>query len=292
MHLPTILFAPLLYLFIGLALGRLPLEIKGRASALLTQGVIPLVIIYNIATYRAGIFFIMLGMMLMMGGMVLLGRLLTRDPIQVLCLCYLNIGWLGLPVASTFFGHDAASVIIAAYIGSSLLGNSMGVALMTQSHNRTARLRQTLRAPPVWSLVLGLLGIPFGAEIEAQAQPLYEVLKHAMGFLGMAILGIWLSETKLKAEDFSQAMWSGVARLIVVSVMVTGFIQMGQYAGIALVTENQPTLYLLGFLPPAANIIVLETHYLKSGRSAGMIASGTCLSILAISLYVSFLLWA
>lgn len=285
------LFAPLLYLLVGLGLGRTPFEIKGRASALLTKWVIPSVIIYNIATHRSGVFAIMLGMMAMMGLMLLLSRVFTRDPVQNLCFCYLNIGWLGLPIASTLFGDGAAMVIIAAYVGSSLFGNSVGVGLMARGQDLTTRIRQTIQAPPVWALLLGLACIHFGAQIEHYAKPIYEVLKFLMGFLGMAILGIWLSATPLKTSDFKKALLPFAIRFLIVSGLTSLFILICQHYDITLVTENKPALYLIGLLPPAANIIVLETHYMKSGRSASMIACGTCLSIIAIGVYVGVVLW-
>jgi len=285
------LLAPLLYLAIGLGLGRVPFDIKGRASALLTRWIIPAVIVYNIATHRPGVFAIMLGMMVMVGLMLLLSRIFTQDPVQNLCFAYLNIGWLGLPVASTLFGDEAARVIIAAYVGSSLVGNSVGVGLMVRGQRFRNRLRQTLQAPPVWALLLGLACIPFGEPIERHAQPLYGVLKFLMSFLGMTILGIWLSATRLTWADFKQAQLPFMTRLLTVSALVSLFVFMGHRYGIALIADNMPALYLIGFLPPAANIIVLETHYMKSGRSASMIASGTCLSIVAIGVYAGAMLW-
>jgi predicted permease len=91
----------------------------------------------------------------------------------------------------------------------------------------------------------------------------------------------------LKPADFRTALAPFAARLVAFSALISVFIWLCQYYRVDLVTENQPTLYLLGFLPPAANIIVLETHYMKSGRSASMIACGTCLSIIAIGLYAA-----
>jgi len=285
------LLAPLLYLAIGLGLGRLPFDIKGRASALLTQWIIPAVIVYNIATHRPGVFAIMLGMMVMVGLMLLLSRAFTRDPVQNLCFAYLNIGWLGLPVASTLFGDEAARIIIAAYVGSSLVGNSVGVGLMVRGQHFGSRLRQTLQAPPVWALLLGLACMPLGAQIEHYAQPLYGGLKFLMSFLGMAILGIWLSATRLQWADFKKARLPFIARLLTVWALVSLFVFICRQYDLALVTQNMPALYLIGLLPPAANIIVLETHYMKSGRSASMIASGTCLSIVAIGVYAGAMLW-
>ncbi|AXE32644.1 permease [Chromobacterium phragmitis] len=284
------LFAPLLYLLMGLGLGRTSFEIKGRASALLTKLVIPLVIIYNIATHRPGVFAVMAGMMVMMISLLLLSRIKTRDPVHNLCFSYLNIGWLGMPIASTLFGDGAAMVFIAAYVGSSLLGNSVGVGLMAQGSNLKTRMLETLKAPPVWALLVGVGCIPFGPQLEAHARPVYEVLKFLMSFLGMSILGIWLSATRLKMADFSQALKISILRAAAIAALVCLFIMLCRSLDIRLVLENQAALYMMCLLPPAANIIVLETHYMKSGRSASLIACGTCISIAAIGAYVAAVL--
>ncbi|WP_374423188.1 permease [Chromobacterium sp.] len=288
--MPLSIFAPLAYLLIGLGLGRAPFDVKARASALLSKWVIPLVIIYNIATHRPGVFTVMAGIAAIMALLLLLGRRISRDPVHNLCFCYLNIGWLGLPVASALFGDGAAMVIIAAYVGSSLFGNAIGVGLLAQGQHWRARLRQTLQAPPVWALLVGLACLPLGPALEHYARPGYEALKWLMSFLGMAILGIWLSGARLRLADFKLALRNFAARAVALALLLSLFILLCGRFDIALVTENRPTLYLLCLLPPAANIIVLETHYLKSGRSAGPIACGTCVSLLAIGVYVAVML--
>lgn len=184
------IFIPLIYLLAGLGLGKLPFEIKGKASSLLTKTVIPLVIIYNISTYKPGVFAIMISMIIMMSLMVLSGRIFTRDPVKILCFCYLNIGWLGLPIAGALFGNEASMVIIAAYVGSSLFGNSVGVGLMESHGKPWDRLKKISTAPPVWALLIGICCIPFGHAIEQYGQEFYHFLKFLMSFLGMAILGI------------------------------------------------------------------------------------------------------
>ncbi len=131
------IFSPLLYLLFGYAAGRVGLDIKNAASAFLTKAVIPLVIIYNVATYRPGVFIVVLGMMTIMGIMAAMGRWLVRDPIRILCFFYLNIGWLGLPVATALFGDDAASLFVAVYIGSTIFGNSIGATMLEyKEHDR------------------------------------------------------------------------------------------------------------------------------------------------------------
>jgi hypothetical protein len=44
-------------------------------------------------------------------------------------------------------------------------------------------------------------------------------------------------------------------------------------------------MFLLFCLPPAANIVALETHYQGTGTSAKDIASGTIVSCVVVMLY-------
>jgi malate permease and related proteins len=281
------IFLPLVYLVIGLCIGKAGIDIKGKASALLTKAIIPLVIIFNIATSRHGVVVVMVGTIIMMTIMLLLGRLFTRDPIENLASCYLNIGWLGLPIASALFEEGAAMVIVSAYIGSSLFGNSIGVGLIVNQETFRHRLRQTILTPPVLALLIGVALVPAGDLLHRHLHAEYEVVKFAMGFLGIAILGIWLSETPIKTDDFKEAVKSMAVRASALAVLVTVFIEICGRFDVRLVLENKPTLYLICLLPPAANIVVLETHYLKTGRSASAIACGTFVSILAILAYVA-----
>ena len=48
-------------------------------------------------------------------------------------------------------------------------------------------------------------------------------------------------------------------------------------------------MFLLFCLPPAANIVALETHYQGTGISAKYIASGTIVSCVVVSLYALLL---
>jgi len=281
---PAILL-PLLYLFIGLVLGKNYPDTKRPAAALLTKVVIPLVIIYNLATYRPGFLAIMLGVLTIMGIMALLGQCFTKDPIRNLCFFYSNIGWLGLPVATALFGDHAAAVFIAAYIGSTAFGNSIGAGMLEHGTQIKARMWNLLKSPPLIASLIGIALMPLGDAIELYLHSVYGVLKFLLGFTGMAILGIWLAESRIQASDIRNELRPYLYKSLTSFALVTVFIQICSYFDIALVTQNTAALYLICLLPPAANIVVLETHYRRTGHSAKLIASGTCISIAAIFLY-------
>lgn len=223
--------------------------------------------------------------------LLLISRIFTGDPIKNLCFSYLNIGWFGLPVASTILGEEAATLLIAAYVGSSLFGNSIGVGLLIQTENWKNRLLKIIQTPSIWSLLIGLWLIPFGHELQQFGQNAYEVLIFAMGFLGMIVLGIWLGNTRLRIAHLKKIALEWIMRVIVAICLMSILLYICQYYyPISLVIENKVALYLICLLPPAANIIVLETHYMQSGHSAPLIAWNTVISIIVIALYLVMVL--
>lgn len=279
------IFTPLLYLLFGLLLGQTKLQLKSIASAFLTKVVIPLVIIYNLASYQSGLIAVVLGVMAIMAVMATLGALLTRDPIRNLCFFYLNIGWLGMPIATALFGDNAASLYIAAYIGSTIFGNSIGAGMLEHGVNMRNRLIKILQSPPVISVIIGLALLPLGDVIVLHLHTFYEVLKFLLGFIGMAILGLWLSESKVQLKDIKDELLPSLYRSITLFLLLTLFLMICSWLNVRFVMQSVTALYLICLLPPAANIIVLETHYRNTGDSAKIIASGTCISIVAIFIY-------
>jgi len=97
---------------------------------------------------------IMIGMIVVMTAMLVLSRIFVRDPVENLCFCYLNIGWLGLPIASALFGNTAATVVLSAYIGSSIFGNLVSVSVMSSDENCRKSLKNLLKAPPIIALAI------------------------------------------------------------------------------------------------------------------------------------------
>lgn len=277
---------PLMYLFFGIMLGKTSINFKGLASLFLTKFIIPFVIVYNISTSITEMFPIMIGMILLMAIMLTVSKLLGHDAVENLCFCYLNIGWLGLPIAGALLGNAAATVILSAYIGSSIFGNSVGVGVMSPHESWSKRVISLLKAPPIIALAIGIVCVPIGPDLAIIAEPIYSVMKFLMSFFGMAILGVWLSQSTFNINGFKKSLVEFLSRSLIMSGIVYLLVILCSYFDFKIVSQNSLVLYLICLLPPAANIIVLETHYMKSGRSATMIAWGTCISLCAITFFI------
>lgn len=313
---------PLLYLGAGFGLAMLLPEhwgnrLKESASALLTRWIIPTVIIYTVATSRPELFFVATStMVLMLLGVLCAGRI-TGDPVQKLAFVYLNAGLFGIPVVAGFWGEEAVRVYIGAYIGNSIMGNILGTSLLRggskteagvgegnapdarAARSRGGTLRTVLRglrtSPPVIAVVVGLLCLPAGPILSQYGAGFYRVLTWVFSFIGMIVLGMWLGAAKLHRTDLTRAAGWALLRAGLVSVYSVGVLALARWAhdtaGVHFdqLLAHPQVLFILAVLPPAANIVILETHYRHEGTAAPVIAAGAAVSVGMIALAVPIL---
>ena len=311
---------PLIYLGLGLGLSLLLPErwstrLKEGASTLLTRWIIPAVIIYTVATSRPELFFVAAStMVLMLLGVLCAGRI-TGDPVQKLAFVYLNAGLFGIPVVAGFWGEEAVRVYIGAYIGNSIMGNILGTSLLRgdargdsgeNSSPRTAtaashlatvrRVLQGLRtSPPVIAVMVGLLCLPAGPFLSHHGAGFYRLLTWVFSFIGMIVLGMWLGAAKLHRADLTRAAGWALLRAGLVSIYSVGVLAFARWAhdtaGIHFdqLLAHPQVLIILAVLPPAANIVILETHYRHEGTAAPVIAAGAVVSVGMIALAVPIL---
>lgn len=317
---------PLLYLSLGIGLALLLPErwgtrLKEDASTLITRWIIPTVIIYTVATSRPELFFVAASTMVLMALGVLGAGRITGDPVQKLAFVYLNAGLFGIPVVAGFWGEEAVRVYIGAYIGNSIMGNILGTSLLrgdskggsngasgagdhsapdaqaSRSHNGTLRtVLQGLRtSPPVIAVVLGLLCLPAGPFLSQHGAGFYRVLTWVFSFIGLIVLGMWLAAAKLHRADLTRATGWALLRVVLVSLYSVGVLALGHWAhdtaGVHFdqLLAHPQVIFLLGALPPAANIVILETHYRHEGTAAPVIAAGAVVSLGMIALAVPIL---
>lgn len=307
---------PLIYLSLGLGLALLLPErqstrLKEDASTLLTRWIIPAVIIYTVATSRPELFFVAAStMVLMLLGVLCAGRI-TRDPVQKLAFVYLNAGLFGIPVVAGFWGEEAVRLYVGAYIGNSVMGNILGTSLMRRETNTdgltTSRAKPTQKAAvstvlrslltnrPVIAVAIGLICLPAGPFLNTHAAGIYRLITWVFSFVGLMVLGMWLSTARLHRTDLKQAARWAVLRVVLVSVYSIGILTaaywMHTHTGVHLnqLLAHPQVLFVLGVLPPAANIVILETHYRHEGTAAPIIAAGAVVSVGMIALAVPIL---
>ena len=307
---------PLLYLGVGFGLATLLPEhwgnhLKESASALLTCWIIPTVIVYIVATSRPELFFMAASTMVLMALLVRCSGFFTNDPVQRLALVYLNAGIFGIPVVASFWGEEAVRLYVGAYIGNSVMGNILGTSLMRRETNTdglttsrtkptqkaavSAVLRSLLTNRPIVAVAIGLICMPTGPFLNTHAAGIYRLITWVFSFVGLTVLGMWLSTARLHRTDLKQAARWALLRVVLVSVYSVGILTaahwMHTHTGVHLeqLLAHPQVLFVLGVLPPAANIVILETHYRHEGTAAPVIAAGAVVSLGMIALAVPIL---
>ena len=307
---------PLLYLGVGFGLAMLLPEhwgnrLKESASALLTRWIIPTVIVYIVATSRPELFFMAASTMVLMALLVRCAAFFTNDPVQRLALVYLNAGIFGIPVVASFWGEEAVRLYVGAYIGNSVMGNILGTSLMRRETNTEeltnsrvkpaqkaavgAVWRSLLTNRPIIAVAIGLICLPAGPLLNTHAAGIYRLITWVFSFVGLMVLGMWLGAAKLHRTDLTRATGWALLRAVLVSVYSVGVLAFARWAhdtaGVHFdqLLAHPQVLFILAVLPPAANIVILETHYRHEGTAAPVIAAGAVVSVGMIALAVPIL---
>lgn len=289
------LLFPILSLLCGFGLARLSLNtrLKTLFSSLLARVFIPVVIVYNMVFYREGSL-TLIGLSLAIAIVLyVVFWMLSRDRLQALCFSYTNIGWLGLPVAIAIFGPSVSAAMIALYIGGSLYGNIWAVsAVSTTPQSLGSIIKKLLQSPPVMALfsvvVLRFIGIQHWTESNGLAvlDAIYVIAKWGMSFTGMCVLGMWLAGTKVDLDDLKISTRIALFKMgcgVLICALISVFLPLPA------MEHALALLFLLFCLPPAANIVALETHYQGTGTSAKYIAAGTMVSGVILIIYALLL---
>lgn len=211
---------------------------------------------------------------------------LQKDKLNALCFSYLNGAWLGFPLALVVFGAEASSIIVALYIGGSVFGNVCAVIALSEHQQSVTNIsKNILQSPPIIALMLaGLLSFYSLASLETHPiiQAIYQLDKILVTFSGMCILGMWLSHVAVTWSDLQQSL-----KLIGHRLWAAMLLCLMAYFLLPIPHELLTYAVMMMFfcLPPAANIVALETHYRGTGSSAKIIASGTIASVIVILFY-------
>lgn len=270
----------------GLASTQFSAALKPLFASLLARFFIPVVIIYTMVFYQAGSLSLMIFSFVVAIFMFYAFHFIFKDKLRALCVSYVNLAWLGFPFALALFGPEISAAMVALYVGGSIFGNIWAVtAVSLDAQSFSTMIKKVALSPPVFALLIALICRISGLQHLQQHDWLdmvYSFAKVGMSFTGMCVLGMWLRHTKVHAEDLLR---SGKIFLIKIAVGLVICSLTYFFIPIPNIENYIGVMFLLFCLPPAANIVALETHYQGTGTSAKYIASGTIISCVVVMLY-------
>ena len=279
---------PVLSFICGLILAnsKFSATLKSWLSLLLARLFIPVVIIYNMVFYKSGSIALILFAFFSCFILFFIYLKLSKDRLASLCFSYTNMAWLGFPIAIAIFGTENSMAMIPLYIGVSIFGNSWAVTSVSSApQSRLELLKKMLQSPPVIALMISGVLRCFDVQHfqnDDWVYWLYTAAYWSMCFAGMCVLGMWLRKTKVYLDDLVTSSKLAVLKILCGVVLCTlAYL----FLPVPHIHEYIGVMFLLFCLPPAANIVALETHYQGTGISAQYIASGTIVSCVVCVIY-------
>ena len=286
----------------GFCVGRLSgRDWIGDLSSLLMYVLIPLVVFKNALAldFGAAIGNVALSMtfsaVMVLCAALIVPRLKTDVP-RRLAFCafsYTNIGWFGIPTGLALFGPDSLPILVMAYVGGLIFGNTVGFYFVARDRfSVRTSLRKVATTPALYAFGAGLAGQAFGLGdvLAPSTEAPFRLATLAMSGCGMMVVGLGISQVRFSAAAIRGTLNLVMARHIASIAAIAVVIGLFAIVGVPVGAENLDTVRLLGLLPVAGNIVVFAAQLRSDVAGASLIvALSTAVSTIGVLCWGVFL---
>ncbi len=239
-------------------------------SSLLLYVLIPLVIFDNILKAEPAQLATAMSIVFLLAALMnipaeLVNRRFGSDVHPDLLRCsfsYFNIGWFGIPVVMALFGEEKMPLIISAYMGNVLYGDTVGYYLVSRSKDMDVKdsIKNVLKIPAIYALIAAIIANAYGVKMPESLEPVMKGASWTLSALGMIIIGVTLTAVDIKKVAYAQfskimAVRYMAAALILGLLVWLESLVIGQLEG-----DDQKLMMLMATFPIAANLVVFATY--------------------------------
>ncbi|MET0244009.1 MAG: AEC family transporter [Flavitalea sp.] len=225
------------------------------------------------------------------------GRKIARDNIDPsitsVSYSYYNIGWFGIPVVTALFGEEKLALVISAYIGNALYGDTVGYYLASRSKGISAAqaFAKIFKIPAIYAAAVGIGLNAAGVELPEAAKTAGTVAGWLVSASGMLIIGITLAGVK-----FKNIAWKMFSKLISIryisgALILALLVLAESFWPAILEPDQQKIMLLLASFPIAANLVVFATVLETEEENAALLVGITSMVSLVLVPVVCLLLF-
>jgi malate permease and related proteins len=176
-----------------------------------------------------------------------------------------NTGYFGLPVAIVLFGNNVIGLVATAILGTNLYSTSVGFYIGAKGkHTVKESLIKVAKLPILHAFILGLLVNVAGIKLGSIFFDTANSFNGAYIVLGMMLVGLGLSDTKVYKIDFAFVGISFIVKFILWPLLVIAFLYIDRMTFKLYNPDNYKIILLLAIVPLAANMVsyatVLKSH--------------------------------
>ncbi len=276
--------------------GRVPWAAK-LFSTLLVYGLIPLLVIDKVLKAEVRQLLVIPPLMFLVAALMSIPayRLAKKlgddfDPkLLSASFSFFNVAFFGVPVSQALFGEVGVSTVICAYIGSALYGDTIGYFLIARTKEGARKAAtKALRVPVVYVVIGALIAKACGATLPDGVAPVVSVAGTLVSVLGMAVIGLNLSETG--REDWRPRLMARILTVRQVAALVLVAAALAVEAALVgtLTPRDRIIVGLIALFPIASNVTLFAT-LLDTNRKAAaiLVAVSSAVSLVLVVLVVA-----
>ncbi|MFT8726920.1 MAG: AEC family transporter [Liquorilactobacillus ghanensis] len=198
---------------------------------------------------------------------------------------YPNVGFLGIPLASSLFGNNGVFFAVVSMAVFNIFNWSHGVSIFhKKSQNFWSVLRQIVMNPNIIAIIIGLLIFFFSLHVPTILNQAITYISNANTPMSMIVVGSSLANSKLNKESFSRPIITSLALRNIIYPLITLVILL-----LMNINGTAFSVSLLLAACPAASLGVLFTLQIHQDASpaVSLMSLSTIFSLLTIPLVFS-----
>lgn len=202
-----------------------------------------------------------------------------------------NYGYFGLPVAFAVFGAEEIAAYIILGYGLYIYENTIGLFMISKGEKGWRQSLKTMATfPGLYAAAIGISLSGFGINLVLVTEPILDIFKGAFTFLGMAMIGIGLSQLERFRIDLVYVGTMLLTKFIFWPLSALGLVWLDKnYLNLLEPLFYMP-LILLSIMPMAANNITFAAQFDNHPGKASMgVVVTTLFSVIYIPLALKLL---
>ncbi len=206
---------------------------------------------------------------------------------------YYNIGWFGIPVVMALFGEAQMPLIISAYVGNALYGDTIGFYLMSRTKGISVKeaVLNVFKIPAIYACALAIGLNVASVKMPDFVESIAQIVSWLVSALGMFIIGLTLGSIEFKKiayKSFSKIL--GIRYLAGALFLAALVFAEQQFIGV-LEKEQSLLILLMASFPIAANLVVFASFLETEEENAAVLVGVSAIVSLVLTPAVSLMLF-
>ncbi|HSJ69424.1 MAG TPA: hypothetical protein VK921_17215 [Anditalea sp.] len=203
---------------------------------------------------------------------------------------FFNVAFFGIPTVLALYGQGGVTTLISIYVGTALYGDVIGYYQVSKSKNGTKdSLLKIIKVPFLYAFGIAVILKVMEVEVPDEVEPVTDVFSYIVSAAGMMIIGMNISDIKIKGIDWSY-LWKFMTLRTLSAVLIMGLIMAIEYFWLDEIDgESREIMALIPLFPVAANVTVFASFLgSEEEESALLIILSMAISLVLIPIVIQF----